>query len=577
MQSLKHRLEQLFEPALAKIAPDAPVALQATKEEKFGDYQCNAAMGAAKKAGRNPREVAQQLLDDTREALAEICEPPEIAGPGFLNLKLKRAWLEKALGGCDPGRWEREQPAQTVVVDYSSPNVAKEMHVGHIRSTILGDAICRVLSYGGDRVIRQNHLGDWGTQFGMLVTYLREHPSATDSAEDLGALYREANALFTSDAQFQERARQAVVALHHGDAEILKEWAKVIDHSRRHFQPLYERMGVLLTPEDECGESFYRDRLPGIAEALLKAQNDRLKVVESDGALVAFVSDEKGQPLFKSPEDEPLPLIIRKSDGAFLYATTDLAALRYRVEELHANRIIVITGAPQIHHFKMFLAVAEAAGWLPSTVLFEHITFGSILGSDRKPFKTRSGDTVKLKDLLDEAVERAQAVLAERDFTEEERQKVAETVGLAAIKYADLAQNRSTDYIFSWDKMLSFEGNTAPYLMFAYSRLRAIGRKGDVDAGAPFHLEHPLERSLAIAILRFAETLDTVQAGWKVNLLADYLYTLAGAVMRFCEECPVLKAPTPELRASRLRLCDLTAAVLQQGLALVGIPVLERM
>lgn len=577
MQSLKHRLEKPFEHALARIAPDAPVALQATKEEKFGDYQCNAAMGAAKKAGRNPREVAQQLLDDTREALQEMCEPPEIAGPGFLNLKLKREWLEQALHACDPGRWEREQTPQTVVVDYSSPNVAKEMHVGHIRSTILGDAITRILMYGGDQVIRQNHLGDWGTQFGMLVTYLREHPSAADSAEDLGALYREANALFQSDEAFQERSRQAVVALHHGDADTLTEWEKVIDHSRRHFQPLYERMGVLLTREDECGESFYRHRLAGIAEALEKTETARLKVQYSDGALCAFLYDEKGEPEFKTPQDEPFPLIIKKSDGAFLYATTDLAALRYRLEELHAGRVIVITDARQIQHFKMFLRVAEEAGWLPKDVLYEHITFGSILGQDRKPFKARSGESVKLKELLDEAVERADALLQDRDFTPEERRQVAEAVGIGAIKYADLAQNRGTDYIFSWDKMLSLEGNTAPYLMFAYSRLRSIVRKGDLENGAPFHLEHPLERSLAIAILRFAETLDGVQAGWKVNLLADYLYTLAGAVMRFCEECPVLKAPTPELRASRLRLCELTASVLKQGLSLLGIQVVERM
>lgn len=560
------------------------VQLMPTKETKFGDYQCNAAMAAAKKLGMNPRQLAsdwQAKLTPALEGIARL----EIAGPGFLNLFLEDSWVEQQLRDFQPTRWETGLAPRRVLVEYSSPNVAKEMHVGHIRSTILGDAVARVMAFAGNEVIRQNHLGDWGTQFGMLCTHVKDHPELAHSdLSSIDQLYKEASARFQSDEDFEKRARQAVVALHQGDSETLQLWEQVVEQSRRHFQPLYQRLGVLLTRADERGESFYRHQLGETVEWLqshFAEPKNGLQVTVSDGAVCAYHWKPNGEPEFLNAQKEAQPFLIRKSDGAFLYATTDLAACRFRVDQLKADTIIVITDARQVLHFQMLIATVKRAGWLHTDrgeVDFQHLTFGSILGPDRKPFKARSGETVKLAELLDEAVERARTALTENprsEFSEEEIQSVSEAIGIGAVKYADLAQYRGTDYIFSWDKMLSLEGNTAPYMLYALARIRSILGKANFEA-VDARLEHPQERALAIQLLRFHETLDVVIQDWRLNLLADYLYQVAGAFSRFYEECPVLKSEEPQ-RSSRLRLCDTTARVLEQGLTLLGIPLVERM
>lgn len=579
---------QASDPSAAELA----IELTATKDEKFGDYQISSAMAFAKKAGKNPRQVAEGWLAELQPLNAGKLEL-EIAGPGFINVKLTQDYLYQLLDQFSLKAWDMERPNQTVVVDYSSPNVAKEMHVGHIRSTILGDSIARILEYGGDRVLRQNHLGDWGTQFGMLCALLQESESdQASSGEGVGSLegfYREANRRFKEDPEFEARARATVVALHEGDSATLELWAKVVAKSREHFQPLYERLKVSLKPEHECGESFYRHRLAGVVSDLREqfaAPKNGMEVRLSDGAVCCYLSGADGSPLFLGQDKEPLPFLIQKSDGAFLYSSTDLAACRYRVGDLKADRIIVVTDARQALHFKMLIETVTRAGWLDrpehSRVKFEHITFGSILGADRKPLKTRSGDTVKLEELLDEAVERSLQVAAQnRELDEAAAKHASEVIGIGSVKYSDLSQNRSSDYIFSWDKMLSLDGNTAPYLLYAYARTRSILRKSESDlstlAEAPWQLEEPVERSLAMLLLRFGETLEQVEQEWKINHLAEYLYSIAVATMRFCEKCSVLKASTPELRASRLRLIALTTDVLRKGLELLGISVLEQM
>jgi arginyl-tRNA synthetase len=547
-----------------------------------------------------------------------MCEAPDVAGPGFINLRLKEAWLASQLqgipaaGGADRLGIVRAARPQTVVVDYSGPNIAKEMHIGHIRSTIIGDTFARVLAFDGHQIIRQNHIGDWGTQFGMLCALLKEKmPEAMTRPDqvhlaDLETFYREAIARDREDPAFHERARKEVVALHNHDPQTLKAWEYIVEESRRHYLPLYERLGVGLTRDDERGESFYAERLAPLVreletnfgpDASPKHRDDRLRirVEESDGALCIFHTDASGEPRFRNQEGEPLPMIIRKSDGAFLYATTDLAALRFRIRELDADRIIYVTDARQLQHFEMVFATGRGAGWMrregKPEVQLEHATFGSILGEDRKPFKTRSGETVKLADLLDEAVARAEKLVRateadpdrRRGFNEEEIKDVAVAVGVGAVKYADLSQNRQSDYIFSWDKMLALDGNTAPYLMYAYARIRSIYRKAaeqtettTVEAGG-MQIEDPQERRLTLQILRLPETLDIVADRLKINALTDYLYDLAKSFMSFYEACPVLKADTATQRHTRLQLCDLTARTLKLGLGLLGIRTLERM
>ena len=586
MFSLRRHLAEMISDTLK--VPADQLALLPTKDAKFGEYQVNGAMALAKKEKANPRQLASHWLEQLTPALAGVAKV-ELAGPGFLNLTLETSWLIRQLVEQDFSSWDSGQPRQRVLVEYSSPNVAKEMHVGHIRSTILGDCVARICEFAGHEIIRQNHLGDWGTQFGMLCTYLQDHPALAEQALEggasIGELYREAYAKFTSDPEFEARARAKVVDLHQGDPAALALWEQVVEHSRRHFEPLYRRLGVMLTRQDERGESFYRHQLPEVVQWLQDHFGERhqgLEVKLSDGAVCAFHYDEAGVPLFLNAEKEIFPFLIQKSDGAFLYATTDLAALRYRVQELGAKHIVVLTDARQTLHFQMLIATAQKAGWLDD-VVFQHITFGTILGPDRKPLKARSGEAIKLAELLDEAVERAAAVLKERycdsdRIRADEIPPIAEAIGIGAVKYADLSQNRSTDYIFHWEKMLAFEGNTAPYLMYALARMRSIQRNaGEASPIAlPQEFGHPKERALAVAILRLGEVLELVSEEWRIHFLAECVYQLAGAVMDFCENCPVLKAE-PALRAQRLWLIEKATTALERGLRLLGLTPLERM
>ncbi|MBP7936552.1 MAG: arginine--tRNA ligase [Phycisphaerae bacterium] len=622
MKSMLGQIQRLFQTALVQSLGEqghsVDPLIRPAADDRFGDYQSNVAMSLAKQLKQRPRDVAQRLVDLITPLATALCEPFEIAGPGFINIRLRNEWLAGNLNAvppaeaCDRLGIEPADP-QTVVVDYSSPNVAKQMHVGHLRSTIIGDTFARMLEFEGHQVIRQNHVGDWGKQFGMLIAYLKEKmPAALDGSStvhlaDLEQFYREANAKAAEDPAFQDKARAEVVALHGGDPATLRAWQYFVDESRNHYMPVYGRLGVKLTAADERGESFYNHRLPdvvadlerefGAADALPQprpgVREPHITVIESDGALCIFHWLPSGEPMFKSPEGKPFPFIIRKSDGAYLYATTDLAAVQFRIRDLGADRIIYVTDARQAQHFEMLFSTVRAAGWTRRSgkpeVQLEHASFGSILGEDRKPLKTRSGENIRLSDLLDEAVNRAANLIRaneadpnkKRGFTAAEINDIAQAVGVGAVKYADLSQNRQSDYVFSWDKMLALEGNTAPYLMYAYARIRSIYRKGAESSsnltGGRITLTEPAERVLARAILRFAETIENAAAGLRINLLTEYLYEVAGLFMKFYESCPVLGAATPEQRASRLRLCDLTARTLAIGLDLLGIRTVERM
>ncbi|MCK4342814.1 MAG: arginine--tRNA ligase, partial [Phycisphaerae bacterium] len=509
-----------------------------------------------------------------------------------------------------------EQPRR-IVIDYSQPNIAKQMHVGHLRSTVIGDVFARVLAFEGHEVIRQNHIGDWGTQFGLLIRWYRENPLPTpethaDVVDAIAADYKAANERFQTDEQFASEARLAVGQLQSGEPEARRLWEQMCAVSWQAFTEIYEKLDVLLQPADVCGESFYNDRLaPRVAELREKlppreaderSTGSWAEVRDDRGAVCVFMYDEKGEPRFKNPDGEMLPMIIQKSDGAYLYATTDLAAIHYRIHELGAKRVIYVTDARQKLHFEMFFAAARAAGWIGDDVTVEHVTFGSVLGTNRKPLKTRAGTPVKLRDLLDEAEKRAFALLEERGrgaerpgdhgeegaeeaFTLEEKREIARRVGIAAVKYADLRNDRNSDYVFSWDKMLAFQGNTAPYMMYAYARIRSIYRKaaerfGSPDvyaAGVTIALADPTERAVALRLARLREAIDQVAAELTPHTLCTYLYDLATEFMRFYESCPVLKAPDEAARLSRMRLCDLTARTLKLGLGLLGIEVIERM
>jgi arginyl-tRNA synthetase len=569
----------------------APAMVAPAARPEFGDYQANGVMPAAKAAKTNPLALAQKVA-----AAADVSDiaatPLEIAGPGFINIRLKTEWLSEELAKLSADERlgvDRPERPQTAVVDYSSPNLAKEMHVGHLRSTIIGDALARTLEYVGHKVIRQNHVGDWGTQFGMLVAYLdqqegrvqKEDPdkiTKTVHLEDIEEFYREAKQLFDQDPKFADLARSYVVRLQSGDAKVLESWKEFRRLSLNHCGEVYKKLGVELTGEDIRGESFYNDKLKGIVEELKASLGPDGFFKESQGAQCVFL------PEFTARDGEPLPLIVQKSDEGYLYATTDLAAMRYRVGELHADRILYVTDSRQTLHFRQVFAVARKAGFVGEGVSLEYVPFGTMMGDDGTPFKTRSGGTVKLIDLLNEAEERAFALVTAKspELSEERRREVARVVGVGAVKYADLAQNRTSDYVFSWDKMLSMDGNTAPYMQYAYARIRSIFRKGAAaDGGAalqsvPITLADPAERTLAVRLLQFPETIDAVAAECLPNILCAYLYELAGAFMSFYESCPVLQSPQP-LRASRLRLCDLTARVIKTGLDLLGIQTIEQM
>jgi arginyl-tRNA synthetase len=573
MHSISSQLNAAFRAAIrAAWDLDADPLVAPAQNERFGDYQSNAAMGLAKlvaeRAGQktSPRQIAEEIV--AKLDLGEMtAEKPTIAGPGFINVRLNPAWLARQLNevarderlGVDPVR-----PPQTVVIDLSGPNVAKELHVGHLRSTVIGDAIARVMEFLGHKVIRQNHLGDWGTQFGMLIAHLRSQPQAAGAGiEDLDKFYKEARQRFDHEPGFADQARAAVVQLQGGDAEARGLWQRIVDETRRHFQPIYGRLNVNITPEHERGESFYNDRLPDVVREL----KEKGVATQSEGATVVFVEGHEN------------PLIIEKSGGGYLYGTTDLAAVRYRAGELRADRVIYVVGAPQSQHFAQVFATARRAGWAVNASL-EHAPFGSILGEDGKMFKARSGESVKLIDLLDEAERRAQTLVDEKspDLPEEQRRAIARAVGVGAIKYADLSKDRVGDYTFSFDQMLSMDGNTAPYLQYAYARVRSIFRKA--GAGPATHAEVRLdaqqEVALAKHILRFADVLHLVARELKPHYLTTFLYDLATTFSAFYEHCPVLQSEEPT-RSSRLALCDVTARTLAQGLDLLGIEHPEQM
>lgn len=584
MSSIPEQLRLKFDRALVdafgdELAGTDPL-LASTNNPKFGDYQANLAMSLAKRLKQKPRDIAQQIVD--RLEVSDICEPPEIAGPGFINLRLKREFLEvqlQKMQGSDRLGIDPTETPQTTVVDFSSPNIAKEMHVGHLRSTIIGDAIARVLEFHGDNVLRLNHVGDWGTQFGMLITYLREaypdaltQPDALDIG-DLVAFYKKAKIRFDEDPEFQETARNTVVKLQSGDTETRQAWELLCDQSRREFQKIYDRLDVRL---QERGESFYNEMLPQVVEDLEKQG----LVVEDQGAKCVFLEG------YKNKEGNPQPLIVQKSDGGYNYATTDLAALRYRIREDGAQRVIYVVDAGQGTHFDQVFQVAKRAGWIPEGVEATHVPFGLVQGEDGKKLKTRSGETIRLKDLLDEAVRRARADLEKR-LQEEGRQEgqefienVANVVGLSSVKYADLSQNRTSNYIFSYDKMLSLQGNTAPYLLYAFVRVQGISRKGDIDfenlGEVSMSLQEEPEFVLAKHLLSLSEILDEVASELLPNRLCQYLFELSQKFNQFYDKCPVLQAEEP-LRTSRLVLCDLSARTLKLGLSLLGIEVLERM
>lgn len=581
VEILKIKFNQALVAAFGEDFATIDPMVVASTNPKFGDYQCNLAMSLTKPLKSNPRAIATQIIDNLN--LDEICETPEIAGPGFINLRLKTDYLQVQLQkmlGNERLNIPKVNPNQKMIVDFSSPNIAKEMHVGHLRSTIIGDSIARVLEFQGHQVLRLNHVGDWGTQFGMLITYLREvYPDALTTADalDLGDLvefYRQAKVRFDQDETFKETSRQEVVRLQAGAEDSRRAWQLLCEQSRREFQLIYDDLGIKLT---ERGESFYNQFLPQIVEDLDKIG----LLVENQGAKCVFLEG------FTNKEGEPLPLIVQKTDGGYNYATTDLAALRHRIETEKATRIIYVTDAGQTNHFMQFWQVAKRAGWIPETVELVHVAFGIVKGEDGKKLKTRSGETVRLRELLDEAVNYAKKDLETRiqeegrTETQEFIDHVAEIVGLSAVKYADLSQNRTSDYIFSFDKMLSLQGNTAPYMLYAYVRIQGISRKGNIDwqkleTDIQLVLEADEEIVLAKHLLQLQAILEEVAQDLLPNRLCQYLFELSQKFNQFYEQCDVVKAREPE-RTSRLALCDLTAKTLKLGLSLLGIPVLERM
>ena len=550
-----------------------PLVRQSSKPE-FGDYQANGAMGAAKKLGMNPRDFAQKILANVN--LDGVAEKLEIAGPGFINIFLNKDWLannaNSALQAVNFGI-QTANP-QTIVIDYSSPNVAKEMHVGHLRSTIIGDAVVRTLEFLGNKVIRANHVGDWGTQFGMLIAYLEKMENENATAmelSDLEAFYRAAKEHYDSDEDFAEKARNYVVKLQSGDEYCRTMWKKLVDITMHHNQENYDRLNVTLTEKDVMGESLYNPMLPEIVADL----KEKGLAVEDDGALVVFLEE------FKNKDGDPMGVIVQKKDGGFLYTTTDVAAAKYRYETLKADRALVFSDSRQAQHMQQAWLITRKAGYVPDSFSLEHPFFGMMLGKDGKPFKTRSGDTVKLKDLLDEAIERADALISQRstNLTAEEKAAVVEAVAIGSVKYADLSKNRTTDYVFDWDNMLSFEGNTAPYMQYAYTRIRSVFAKAGIDPSTlsgEIILTEGKERALAIKLLQFEEALNSVAKEGMPHILCQYLYELAGAFSSFYEACPMLNAEE-KVKNSRLRLSDLTARTLKQGLDLLGIKTVEKM
>ncbi|HUY64157.1 MAG TPA: arginine--tRNA ligase [Acidimicrobiales bacterium] len=547
------------------------------------DFQANGVLALAKRLGRVPLELAGEIV--ARAELGDLCAAVEVSGPGFINLTLADDIVAADVAAlADHPRLGVEQrvPGRTVVVDYSAPNVAKEMHVGHLRSTILGDALVRMLEFAGERVVRENHVGDWGTPFGMLIEHvldLGEHEAVHElSVGDLDTFYRQARQSFDADVSFQERARRRVVLLQSGDEETMRLWHVLVAQSIAYFDEVYAKLDVLLTDEDVVGESFYNEMLPEVVRDLQELG----LLVENDGALCVF------PPGFTNRHGDPLPLIVQKSDEGFGYAATDLAAIRDRVGRLGADVLLYVVGAPQAQHLEMCFAVARLAGWLPDAVEAVHVAFGNVLGPDHKMFRSRGGDAVKLVDLVDEGVQRAGSAVAARnpDLEPAQRSAVARMLGVGAVKYADLSTDRTRDYVFDWDRMLALEGNTAPYLQYAHARIRSIfrraGNMADVAgaaeaATAPPRLGQPAERSLAMALVGFPEAVEGALGGWSPSRLCGYLFDLASTFTTFYEACPVLASPDADTRRSRLMLADLTARVLAVGLGMLGIAAPDQM
>jgi arginyl-tRNA synthetase len=574
---------------------DCIAQVRPTTDPGFGDYQVNGVMALAKELKTNPKKLAERVVEKLN--VSDICEEPEIAGPGFINLRLKPEFVATNLleinKDADRLGIEKADTPKTIVVDFSGPNIAKQMHVGHLRSTIIGDCICRTLEFLGHKVVRQNHIGDWGTQFGMLIAYLFYETTATRmekvfgkkpdnaldvlSLSDTEQLYREAKKECDSDPDFAKRSREYVVALQKREQGALNYWKRIVELSINECQAIYNQLEVTLSKDDVKGESEYNDDLPNIVDELKK----KGLAVESDGAICVFPEG------FKDKEGEPLPVIIQKSDGAYLYATTDLAAIRYRVNELKADRIIYVTDARQQLHFEMVFAVARMAGWVKNTELV-HVTFGSVLGENGKPLKTREGENVKLKELLDEAIQRAKQVVEEKnpELPTDKKDEIAKAVGIGAVKYADYSNNRTSDYVFSFDKMLAMDGNTAPYMQYAYARIKSIERKAqtrDVDIETELaevkklSLSEPAELDLAKHLIRYGEAIEAALSDYRPNYLTAYLYELAQKFSVFYTNCPVLDAG-PDKRPTRLLLCDLTAKTIGHGLSeLLGIEVVEQM
>ncbi len=569
-------LSLLLEPVFAAINGGAP-ADPTVRPSDRADVQINGALPLAKALGSNPREIAERVI--ASGALAAPAADAEIAGPGFINVNFSRDFITTALSEVAVD--ERlgvplAATPKTVVVDYSAPNVAKEMHAGHLRTTVIGDALVRMHDFLGHRVIRENHIGDWGRPFGMLIEHLLDIGEDVAAAGlrqgDLDGFYKEANAKFAGSEAFQERARERVVLLQSRDPDTLAIWERLVSMSNDYFNLVYRQLGVLLTDDDLAGESMYQSLMPEAYERLEAAG----LVSESDGAMVVF------PPGFTNRENEPLPLIVRSRAGAFMYATSDLACVLDRVERLHADLLVYVVGAPQAQHLQMVFEVARMAGWLVPPTQAVHVSFGSVLGDDRKMLRSRTGDSVKLIELLDEAVERAAAAIAAKnpDLSDDERAALARTIGIGAVKYADLSTDRIKDYVFDWDRMLAFDGNTAPYLQYAHARICSIFRRAEVDRARvrfePFFLDTPQERALALRLLAYPTALAATLESFSPHKLATYVYDVASDFTSFYEHCPILKADEP-IRSSRLALADLTARGLEHSLGLLGIDVPEQM
>lgn len=570
---LSDKIQQALISAGAPLDCDAIVKQSA--KAQFGDYQANGVMAAAKKMGMPPRQLAEKVIELLD--LDGIADKTEIAGPGFINIFLSPAWLtaqlETALADDKLGLTPVKP--MTIAIDYSAPNVAKQMHVGHLRSTIIGDAAARTQEYLGHKVIRCNHVGDWGTQFGMLIAYLEkmQNEDAGDMAlADLEAFYREAKKHYDEDEVFAERARGYVVKLQGGDEYCRTMWRKLVDITMQQNQETYNRLNVTLTEDDVMGESLYNDMLPGIVSDLM----NRGIAEESEGAIVVYLDE------FKNKEGEPMGVIIRKKDGGYLYTTTDIACAKYRHDVLHADRVLYYIDSRQHQHLMQAWTIVRKAGYIPESMTLEHHMFGMMLGKDGKPFKTRAGGTIRLSDLLDEAVERAEKLIRRKnsDMPEDELKQLAEVVGIGAVKYADLSKSRTTDYIFDWDNMLAFEGNTAPYMQYAYTRVASVFKRADIDADSltqPIILTDDRERQLAARLLQFEETITAVAREGLPHMMCSYLYDLAGLFSGFYEHCPILAAESEELRQSRLKLALLTQKTLKAGLDTLGIGTVEKM